>query len=280
MTANDAPSIEISLAGRTAIAFGVGYAGEGWTNGKAAAIAYAKAGAAIACIDIDPEAARRTAAAITEAGGTALALEADVTDLASIDRATQQVLEVWGRIDILHNNVGVTHMGGPVDLDEATYERSMALNLGSVYRTAKSVLPQMIAQGGGVVINISSLAGLGWIGYPYYAYSVAKAGVNHATVSIAMQYARQGIRANCVVPGLIDTPLIYKQIAGQYASAAEMVAARDRLVPLGKMGNPWDVARAALFLASDHARFITGVCLPVDGGQHAAMLPLENPPAG
>lgn len=266
------------LAGRCVIAFGVGYRGEGWTNGKAAAFAYAEAGAEVACVDIDPEAARQTADAITDAGGNAHAVTADVTDLASIERVTKTVLERYGRIDILHNNVGVTHMGGPIDLDEKTYQLSMDLNLGSVYRTAKCVLPHMIAQGRGVIINISSLAGLGWVGYPYYAYAVAKAGVNHATVSLAMQYARQGIRANCVVPGLIDTPLIYRQISGQYASVEEMVAARNRLVPLGQMGSPWDVARAAVFLASDQAGFITGVCLPVDGGQHCAMLPLETPP--
>lgn len=276
MKSMDSLASSQSLSGRCVIAFGVGYRGEGWTNGKAAAFAYAEAGAEVACVDIDPEAAQQTADAITKAGGIAHAATADVTDLESVMKVTKTVLERCGRIDILHNNVGVTHMGGPIDLDEETYQRSMDLNLGSVYRTAKCVLPHMITQGRGVIINISSLAGLGWVGYPYYAYSVAKAGVNHATVSLAMQYARQGIRANCVVPGLIDTPLIYRQISGQYASVEEMVAARNRLVPLGQMGSPWDVARAAVFLASDQAGFITGVCLPVDGGQHCAMQPLES----
>ena len=172
---------------------------------------------------------------------------------------------------MLHNNVGVTHMGGPVDLDERTYELSMALNLGSVYRTCKAVLPHMLERRQGVIINISSLASLRWTGYPYFAYSASKAAVNQATVALAMQYARQGIRANCVVPGAIDTPLIYKQIASQYASVDEMIKARNRMVPLGRMGDPWDVAHAAVFLASDEARFITGVCLPVDGGQSCAM---------
>jgi len=165
-------------------------------------------------------------------------------------------------------------MGGPVELDERPYQLSMELNLGSVFRTVKAVMPHMLARRSGVVINISSLASLRWTGYPYFAYSASKAAVNQATVAIAMQYARQGIRANCVVPGAIDTPLIYQQIASQYASVEEMIEARKRMVPLGRMGDPWDVANAAVFLASDQAKFITGVCLPVDGGQSCAMAPL------
>lgn len=269
------PAPAASLAGRVAIAFGVGLREAGWSNGKAAAVGYARAGAAVACVDIDEAAAAATAAAIEAEGGTALAVAADVTDLASVEAAVARVMARFGQIDILHNNVGATHMGGPVELDEATYERSLDLNLGSIFRTAKCVLPHMIARRQGAIVNISSLASLAWTGYPYYAYSVAKAGVNHATRTLAMQYARQGIRANCVVPGLIDTPLIYRQIASQYASVEEMRAARDRMVPLGRMGDPWDVAHAAVFLASDHARFITGVCLPVDGGQSCSVVPLE-----
>ncbi|HEV7418149.1 MAG TPA: SDR family oxidoreductase, partial [Tianweitania sediminis] len=141
------------------------------------------------------------------------------------------------------------------------------LNLGSVYRTAKAVIPQMLQAGGGAIVNISSLAAMRYTGYPYFAYYATKAAVNQATVAIAIQYAAQGIRANCVVPGLIDTPLIYKQISGQYASADEMVAARNAAIPGKKMGDAWDIAHAALFLASDEAKFINGVCLPVDGGQ-------------
>lgn len=262
------------LIDRTAIVFGAGHRGDGYSNGKAAAVAYARAGAAVACADIDLEAATETAAGITAEGGTAIAIQVDVTRLDSVEAAKDQALARLGRIDILHNNVGVTHMGGPVDLDEATFQRSMDLNLGSVYRTAKSILPHMIERRSGVVVNISSLASTRWTGYPYFAYMASKAAVNQATVAIAMEYARYGIRANCVIPGLIDSPLIYRQIASQYASVEEMVEARKRLVPLGCMGDPWDIAHAAVFLASDQARFITGVCLPVDGGQSCAMAPV------
>ena len=143
----------------------------------------------------------------------------------------------------------------------------MDLNLGSVHRTLRAVLPQMLAQGSGAIVNVSSLAAIRWTGYPYFAYYAAKAAVNQATVAVALQYAAQGIRANCIMPGLLDTPLIHAQIAGHYDSPEAMIAARNRMVPMGRMGTAWDVAAAAVFLASDESRFITGVCLPVDGGQ-------------
>jgi Dehydrogenases with different specificities (related to short-chain alcohol dehydrogenases) len=259
------------LKGRTAIVFGAGSSGPGWGNGKAAAVAYAREGARVACIDLAQAAADETADIIAQESGTALAIAADVTDAGSIGKAVAETMEAFGAIDILHNNVGVTHMGGPVDLSEEQFAAALDLNIGPVYRTAKAVIPHMLRQGRGAIVNISSLAAIRWTGYPYFAYYATKAAVNQATVALAMQYARDGIRANCIMPGLIDTPLIYRQISGQYASVDEMVAARNAAVPMGKMGTAWDVANAAVFLASDEARFITGVCLPVDGGQSCAV---------
>jgi len=263
------------LKDKIAIVFGAGSSGPCWGNGKAAAVAYAREGAAVACIDLVQAAAEETAAIIGNEGGRALAIAADVTDMKSINAAVERVMEEFGRIDILHNNVGVTHMGGPVELSEEQFEAALNLNIGPIYRTSKAVIPHMLRQGGGAIVNISSLAAIRWIGYPYFAYYATKAAVNQATVALAMQYARQGIRANCIMPGLIDTPLIYKQIAGQYASVDDMVAARNAAVPLGKMGTAWDIANAAVFLASDEARFITGVCLPVDGGQSCTVSELR-----
>jgi hypothetical protein len=156
-------------------------------------------------------------------------------------------------------------------LSEEAWNRSLDINLGSVYRTSKAVLPHMIQQGRGAIINISSLAAIRWAGYPYFAYYAAKAAVNQATVALAMQYARHGIRANAILPGAIDTPLIYREISSQYRSIEEMRTARDQAIPTGKMGTAWDIANAAVFLASDEAAFITGVCLPVDGGQSCVM---------
>ena len=259
------------LKDRVAIVFGAGSSGPGWGNGKAAAVTYARAGARLVCVDMVEAAAEETAALIRGEGGEAIAAVADTTDLAAVEAAVAAAIGRFGRIDILHNNVGVVLHGGPVELDEEAFRRNLDINVGSVYRTAKAVLPHFIAQKSGVIINISSLAALRWTGYPYFAYYTAKAAVNQATVALALQYAPHGIRANCVVPGLIDTPLIYKQISSQYASAEEMVAARGRAVPLGHMGTAFDVANAALFLASDEAKFITGVNLPVDGGQSCAV---------
>lgn len=255
------------LKGKCAVVFGAGSSGPGWCNGKAAAVLYAREGARVACVDVIAQAAEETARIIYDEGGTAVALQADVTKPESIDAVVSKVMDLFGGIQVLHNNVGVTHMGGPTELSEEQFQLSVDLNLGSVYRTARSVVPHMIAGGGGSIVNISSLAGIRWTGYPYFAYYATKAAVNQATMAIAMQYAGHNIRANCVLPGLIDTPLIYKQISSQYASADEMVAARNAAVPGGKMGDAWDVAHAALFLASDEAKFINGVCLPVDGGQ-------------
>ena len=259
------------LEGKSAIVFGAGSSGPGWGNGKAAAVAYAREGARVACVDLVADAAEETVAIIRAEGFEAIAIAADVTDLASVEAAAQATARTFGGISILHNNVGVTHMGGPVELDEAEFQAALDLNIGPVYRTAKAVLPHMLKAGGGAIVNISSLAAIRYVGYPYFAYYATKAAVNQATVALAMQYARQGVRANCVMPGLIDTPLIYKQISGQYGSVEEMVAARNKMVPLGRMGTAWDVAAACVFLASDDAQFITGICLPVDGGQSCAV---------
>src|SRR6478735_7979117 len=270
-TGNGATSMVDRLKDKTAIVFGAGSSGPGWGNGKAAAVAYAREGARVACVDLVQETAEETAAIIVKEGGDAIAIAADVTDSDSVEAAAAQTVARFGGIGILHNNVGVTHMGGPVELTEDQFEAAVKLNLGPVYRTAKAVIPHMLRKGGGAIVNISSLAAIRWTGYPYFAYYATKAAVNQATVALAMQYARQGIRANCIMPGLIDTPLIYRQISGQYANVEEMVAARNAAVPVGRMGTAWDVANAAVFLASDEAQFITGICLPVDGGQSCAV---------
>jgi NAD(P)-dependent dehydrogenase (short-subunit alcohol dehydrogenase family) len=233
------------VEGKVALVFGAGSSGPGWSNGKAAAVTYAREGAAVVAVDRAADAADETAAIIRGEGYQALAVAADVTDFAAVARAVEQTVETFGRVDILHNNVGITEMGGPIDLEEERWQRSLDINLGSVYRTAKAVLPHMLKQRSGVIINISSLASIRWAGYPYFAYYASKAAVNQATVALALQYADQGIRANAILP----------------------VEARNRMVPTGKMGTAWDIAHAAVFLASDQASFINGVCLPVDGGQ-------------
>lgn len=259
------------LDGKVAIVFGAGSSGPGWGNGKATAVTFAREGAAVACIDLIADAAEETAGIIAGEGGRAFAMSADVTDLAAVEAAVAKCLATFGGIDVLHNNVGFVFPGGPVELDEATFMKSIDINVGSVYRTAKAVLPHFLEKGRGTIVNIASLAAIRWTGYPYFAYYAAKGAVVQATTGLALQYASKGIRANAVLPGMIHTPLIYKQIASNYASVEEMIEARNRAVPMGKMGTAWDIAAAALFLASDESQFITGVALPVDGGQSCAV---------
>jgi NAD(P)-dependent dehydrogenase (short-subunit alcohol dehydrogenase family) len=254
------------LEGKVALVFGAGSVGEGWGNGKATAVAYALEGAVVAAVDRDRAAAEETRAIIAANGGQCSAFSGDATRAADIAPIVAQTVERCGRIDVLHNNVGTTIMGGPVELTEEQWDVVLDVNLKSSFLTCKHVLPVMLRQGRGVITNISSVAAIRYTGYPYSAYYAAKAGVNQFTVGLALQYARQGIRVNAIMPGLMNTPLIHQQISGQYADAAAMVKARDEACPMGRMGTAWDIAAAAVFLASDEANYITGVCLPVDGG--------------
>jgi len=259
------------MAGKVALVFGAGSSSHGeadaaWSNGAAAAAVYAREGAWVVSVDLVMAAAEATRDLIVQAGGEAIACAADVTKAADVAAVVARTLEVYGSIDVLHNNVGVTMMGGPEELSEAAWKRSFDLNVTGVFLACKHVLPVMVAQGKGAIVNISSAAAVTINEYPYSAYSTAKAGLNHFTRAMALQYAAKGIRVNAVMPGIMDTPLIYKQIAGQYSDVAEMVRARDARSPTGKMGTAWDVAYAALFLASDEAKYVNGVCLAVDGG--------------
>ncbi len=254
------------LKDKVAIVFGAGSVGPGWGNGKATAVLFARNGARVVCVDIDRAAADETVGIILGENGQASAHACDVTDSKAVAELVADVIGSHGRIDVLHNNVGYAAMGGPIELDEATWRRSFDLNVTSCFITCKHVLPHMLAQRSGAIVNVSSVAAIRYTGYPYAAYYAAKAAVNNFTMGLALQYARDGIRVNAIMPGLMNTPLIHQQISGQYANAAEMVAARDAACPTGRMGTAWDVAHAALFLASDEAGYITGVSLPVDGG--------------
>ena len=254
------------LDNKVAVVFGAGSVGPGWGNGKATATLFAREGARVVCVDINRAAAEETVGIITGEGGQASAGVCDVTRSDTVLALVDQVIAEHGRIDVLHNNVGYAQMGGPIELDEAGWHRTMDLNVTGCFLTCKHVLPHMLRQGSGAIVNVSSIAAVRYTGYPYVAYYASKAAVNNFTMGLAMQYAAQNIRVNAIMPGLMNTPLIFQQISGQYADPSEMVKARDAACPTGKMGTAWDVAKAALFLASDEAAYITGVSLPVDGG--------------
>ena len=254
------------LQDKIAIVVGAGSVGHGWGNGKATATLFAREGAHVVCVDFNPDAAQETAGIIKGEGGSASVATCDVTKSAHVKSVVDDVIAARGRIDVLHNNVGYAIMGGPIELSEEEWHKTIDLNITGCFITCKHVLPHMLARGSGAIVNVSSIAAIRWTGYPYAAYYAAKAAVNNFTMGIALQYAKDGIRANAVMPGLMNTPLIHQQISGQYKDAEEMVRTRDAACPMGRMGTAWDVARAALFLASEEAAYITGVSLPVDGG--------------
>jgi NAD(P)-dependent dehydrogenase (short-subunit alcohol dehydrogenase family) len=258
------------LKERIAIVVGAGQSpGEGMGNGRATALTFAREGASVLCVDHNIDSAQETVDMIAATGGHALAFKADVSRAADIQAMVVEAQGKWGRIDILHNNVGVSLSGGDAELlviTEEAFDRCVAINLKSCILAAKHVIPIMRQQGSGAIINISSIAAI--TTYPYVAYKATKSAMIAFTEQLAYQNAEYGIRANVILPGLMNTPMAVDTRAREFnKTRAEVEAERDRKVPLRrKMGTAWDVANAALFLASDEASFITGVTLPVDGG--------------
>lgn len=263
---------EPGLADAVIIVVGAGSSGAGLSNGEAAALTYARTGARVACLDRDRVEAERVAKEIRAEGGQALAIHADATLETDIIRAISEVISTWDAPTGLHNNVGLAAGGEVVDLERGTWDAALAVNLTSAYLTTKHVLPFMLERGKGAIVNVSSIAGIRDTGYIYPAYNAAKAGVNQLTVSLALTYAARGIRANAIAPGLIDTPLVGQQIIDDPADLEAERAARHAASPTGRMGTPWDVAEAALFLMSDRAAYVNGVILPIDGGLAARCL--------
>jgi NAD(P)-dependent dehydrogenase (short-subunit alcohol dehydrogenase family) len=259
------------LAGKIAVVIGAGQSpGEGIGNGRATVLRFIQEGASVLAVDRDLAAAEETAALAVTEGGTCIAFAADVTREATLAAAMQAAVEHWGRIDILHNNVGVSIAGGDkplLELTEEAFDRVSAINLRGTIMACKHAIPVMRRQGSGAIVNISSVAAYENT-YPLVAYKVTKAAMVEFTKQLALQNAEYGIRANCILPGLMNTPMaVDTRARTSNRSRAEVAAERDAKVPLrGKQGTGWDVANAALFLASDEANFITGAALPVDGG--------------
>lgn len=258
------------LRDKTALVIGAGQSpGEGMGNGRATVLRFVQEGARVMAVDRDLASARETAQLAAREGGECLAFEADVTREATLAAAIRAARERWGRIDILHYNVGVSIAGGDkplLELTEEAFDRVSAINLRGAIMACKHVIPIMREQRSGAINMISSLAALEK--YPLVAYKATKAAMIAFTQQVAIQNAGYGIRANAILPGLMDTPMAVDTRARASGRPRKDIAAeRDKRVPLrGKMGTAWDVANAALFLASDEANFITGVALPVDGG--------------
>jgi len=256
------------LKNKVAIVTGAGSVGPGWGNGKATAVLFAREGAKVLAVDNNPEAADETRKIIEQEGGECRTQQTDVSKAEQVKTMVNQCLEIYGKVDILHNNVGILHVGGPVDISEEQWDHLFAINVKGMFLTCKYVLPIMESQSKGVIVNISSFAAIRYTGYPAVSYHASKGAVNQLTQSIAIQYAPMGIRANAILPGFMNTPMIVEPLKDTYGTGGvqEMIRQRDAMVPMGKMGTGWDVAYAALFLASEESRYITGIELLVDGG--------------
>ena len=258
------------LKDKIAIVIGAGQSpGEGMGNGRATCLRFAQEGATVMAVDNRLASAEETAAMVRQSKGNCEPFEADVTKEKTLAATMAEAKRRWGRIDVLHYNVGVSIMGGdapPTEITEEAFDRVCTINLRGAVMSVKHVLPIMRTQKSGVILTISSLAA--WEQYPYVTYKATKAAMIAFTQQIAIQNAEYGIRANVILPGLMDTPMALEpraKVSGK--PRAEVAAMRDAKVPLRKkMGTAWDIANAALFLASDEANFITGVALPVDGG--------------
>ncbi len=256
------------LEGKVALVVGAGSVAEGWSNGKATSVLFAREGAKLFAADINPAAAEDTVATIKDEGGEAVAHVADATDSYQVQAMVAACRDAFGRIDILHNNVGGSIPGGAVEIAEADWDANIAFNLTSVYLACKYTLPIMEQQGGGAIVNVSSVAGMRFLDRPLASYQASKAGMVQFSKALGVEYAPKGIRCNCVVPGLMDTPLVRHRLVDKDdpAKAEAVIARRHALSPMGHMGDAWDVAYAALYLASDEARYVTATEIVVDGG--------------
>ena len=259
------------LANKVALVTGAGAMKNGMGNGKATAIRLAQEGATICALDLSLEAAEHTCDIIRAEGGTALALAADVTQEEQVKTAVAECLSQFGQIDILQNNVGILKTGGAMDSTVEDWDLLVHVNMKAVFLPTKHVLPHFVDRGAGVVTNISSIAGQRYLGTPYIGYNATKGSIISFTRNLAAEMAPHGIRANAILPGFIDTPMA-REVAEKKSedpSAIDWEALdkqRAERIPLGRVGTPWDVANAALFLASDDASYITGTEIIVDGG--------------
>lgn len=256
---------------KIAIVTGAGCVAAGWGNGRAMAVRLAEEGAKVLAVDRDQARLDETLSLAGEAAASITTCICDVTDSSSVRAMVQACLQAWGVPDILINNVGGSAAGGPIQLSEQDWDSQIDINLKSVFLTCKHVLPHMVERGRGAIVNVASTSGLRWTGSAQVAYAASKAGVIHLSRVVAVQHAPDGIRVNTVVPGQLHTPMVQARLARQRTGGdvETLLASRVRRIPLGFMGDGRDTASAALYLASDEARFVTGTELVVDGGMTA-----------
>jgi NAD(P)-dependent dehydrogenase (short-subunit alcohol dehydrogenase family) len=258
------------VEGKVALVIGAGCVGPGWGNGRASAVLFAREGAKVFAVDKNPDAMTETVAKVGN-DGEIVTHVCDATDDAQVKAMTEACRKRFGRIDILHNNVGGSAPGGVAEMAEDTFGHQIDYNLKSVFLACRHVIPIMIEQGGGAIVNTASTSGTRYTGSPQIGYASAKAAIIQFSRVTAVQYASKSIRVNTVVPGQMHTPMVEARLAKQRAGGdvEALLKARVARIPLGFMGDGRDTAAAALFLASDEARFITGTEIVVDGGMTA-----------
>jgi len=260
------------LEGKVALVVGAGSMGPGWGNGKATAVLFAREGAKVVAADRIAVAAEETRDVIRSEGGVAEAVRADAARESDVKTMVAAVIDSFGRIDVLHNNVGILRAGTPEDTSVEEWDLVVEVNGRAVFLPCKHVLPHMRRVGSGAIVNISSITGFRNLGAPYIAYNTSKGAIVSFTRNLAATYAPEGIRANTVLPGVIDTPMARDAILRTSGKAEEdidfeaLARARAERVPMKRTGTAWDVAKAALFLASDDSAYITGTEIYVDGG--------------
>lgn len=259
------------LANKVAIVAGAGSIAEGWSNGKATAVLFAREGAKVFAVDRDIKAAEETCAIIKSEGGEATPHQCDVSVASEIDAMVKACIAKYGRVDVLFNNVGMQVVGGPLEVKEEDWDKLMTVNVKSMYLACRAVIPQMIAQGGGSIINNSSTAALRFT-YANVAYAASKGAVSQLSQNIGVQYAAKGIRCNAVCPGYIATPRITDRLRkSNPQDYDDKINERARAVPTGTLGTGWDVAYGVLYLASDESKFVNATELVIDGGQTASV---------
>jgi NAD(P)-dependent dehydrogenase (short-subunit alcohol dehydrogenase family) len=259
------------LEGKIALITGAGCVGPGWGNGRAACVLFAQEGAKIFAVDREMAPMEETVQRVREAGGEIATHLCDVTQQASVAAMVKACSDRYGRIDVLVNNVGGSAPGGPVEMAEEAWDAQIGLNLKSIFLTCKHVLPVMEAQGGGSIINMASASGIRWTGAAQVAYAASKAGVIQFSKVVAVQYAKKHIRVNTIVPGQLHTPMVEVRLAKTRAGGdvGKLLEQRQARIPLGFMGDGRDTANAALYLASDESRWVTGTEIVLDGGMSA-----------
>ena len=256
------------LTEKVAIVTGAGSIAEGIGNGKATAITFAREGAKVMLVDLNLDAAKATQAMLEEAGHECIVHSADVSRAEDCKQIVAACMDAFGRIDVLHNNVGIEIAGGLEDTSEESWDKTLNVNLKSMFLMCREVIGPMREQGAGSIINISSINAIRTLPALSLAYGVSKAGVNAFTREVAVEYASSGIRVNAILPGMMTTPFVVASLTDAYGGAVDaMMDKRDALCPTGKQGESWDVANLALFLASDESRYITGESIVVDGAQ-------------